>query len=101
MNLLEIENLRTYFFTEAGVVKAVDDISFFVEKGCTLGLVGESGSGKSVTAQSVLRIVPRPGKIIGGKILFNGEDLLGKKRKRCESTEVRRSLSFSKIRQAL
>ncbi|MEM4214381.1 MAG: ATP-binding cassette domain-containing protein, partial [Candidatus Methanomethylicaceae archaeon] len=70
MNLLEIENLKTYFFTEAGVVKAVDDVTLSVERGCTVGLVGESGSGKSVTAQSVLRIVPRPGKIIGGKILF-------------------------------
>ncbi|MGC8935777.1 MAG: ABC transporter ATP-binding protein [Candidatus Methanomethylicaceae archaeon] len=79
MNLLEIENLKTYFFTEAGVVKAVDDVTFSVEKGTTVGLVGESGSGKSVTAQSVLRIVPRPGKIVGGKILFEGEDLLLKK----------------------
>ncbi len=79
MNLLEIENLKTYFFTESGVVKAVDDITLSVEKGCTVGLVGESGSGKSVTAQSVLRIVPRPGKIIGGKIFFKDEDLLLKK----------------------
>ncbi|MGQ9759875.1 MAG: ABC transporter ATP-binding protein [Candidatus Methanomethylicaceae archaeon] len=79
MNLLEIENLKTYFFTEAGVVKAVDDATMSVEKGCTIGLVGESGSGKSVTAQSVLRIVPRPGRIINGKIIFEGEDLLLKK----------------------
>ncbi|MDI9644073.1 MAG: ABC transporter ATP-binding protein [Candidatus Verstraetearchaeota archaeon] len=79
MNLLEIENLKTYFFTEAGVVKALDGVTFNVEKGCTIGLVGESGSGKSVTAQSVLRIVPRPGRIVGGKILFNGEDILAKK----------------------
>jgi oligopeptide/dipeptide ABC transporter ATP-binding protein len=79
MNILDVQNLKTYFFTEAGVVKALEDISFTVEKGCTVGLVGESGSGKSVTAQSVLRIVPKPGKIIGGKILFEGEDLLAKK----------------------
>ena len=79
MNLLEISNLKTHFFTEAGVVKAVDDISFNVEKGCTLGLVGESGSGKSVTAQSVLRIVPKPGRIVEGKILFDGDDLVQKK----------------------
>jgi len=79
MNILDIQNLKTYFFTEAGVVKALEDISFTVEKGCTVGLVGESGSGKSVTAQSVLRIVPKPGKIIGGKILFEGENLLDKK----------------------
>ncbi|MBC7127669.1 MAG: ABC transporter ATP-binding protein [Candidatus Methanosuratincola petrocarbonis] len=79
MDLLQVNGLKTYFFTEAGVVKAVDGITFNVEKGCTVGLVGESGSGKSVTAQSVLRIVPRPGKIIGGKIFFNGEDILSKK----------------------
>ncbi|MBM5804621.1 MAG: ABC transporter ATP-binding protein [Candidatus Verstraetearchaeota archaeon] len=79
MNILDVQNLKTHFFTEAGVVKALEDISFTVEKGCTVGLVGESGSGKSVTAQSVLRIVPKPGKIIGGKILFDGEDLLAKK----------------------
>lgn len=71
--------MKTFFFTEAGVVKAVDGITFTVEKGCTLGLVGESGSGKSVTAQSVLGIVPKPGRIVGGKILFEGEDLVNKK----------------------
>jgi oligopeptide/dipeptide ABC transporter ATP-binding protein len=81
MNILEIENLKTYFFTEAGVVKAVDDISFSVTKGSTIGFVGESGSGKSVTTQSVLRIVPRPGKIVGGTILFEGENLLIKTEK--------------------
>ena len=76
--LLEISNLRTYFFTEAGVVKAVDGVSLEVNRGKTIGLVGESGSGKSVTAQSVLRIVPRPGRIVDGSIRFAGEDLLSK-----------------------
>lgn len=76
--LLEISDLRTYFFTEAGVVKAVDGISVDVKPGQTVGLVGESGSGKSVTAQSALRIVPRPGKIVAGSIKFEGEDLLAK-----------------------
>lgn len=76
--LLEISGLRTYFFTEAGVVKAVDGVSVRVDEGKTLGLVGESGSGKSVTAQSVLRIVPRPGRIVDGAIKFEGEDLLKK-----------------------
>jgi len=76
--LLEVTDLHTYFFTEAGVVKAVDGISVSVEDGKTIGLVGESGSGKSVTAQSVLRIVPRPGRIVGGTIRFDGEDLLAK-----------------------
>jgi ABC-type dipeptide/oligopeptide/nickel transport system ATPase component len=76
--LLDVSELRTYFFTEAGVVKAVDGISVDVNDGETIGLVGESGSGKSVTAQSALRIVPRPGRIVGGSIKFDGEDLLDK-----------------------
>jgi oligopeptide/dipeptide ABC transporter ATP-binding protein len=79
--LLNVEGLQTHFFTEAGVVKAVDGVSFKIEKGETLGLVGESGSGKTVTALSVLRIVPKPGQIVGGTIEFNGEDLLTKTEK--------------------
>ena len=70
-NVLDIQNLKTYFHTEAGVVKAIDGISLHVEKGETLGLVGESGSGKTMTALSVLNIVPSPGKVNAGKILFN------------------------------
>ncbi|MCJ7632003.1 ABC transporter ATP-binding protein, partial [Candidatus Bathyarchaeota archaeon] len=77
--LLEIENLKTYFYTWAGVVKAVDGVSLKVREGETLGLVGESGSGKTVTALSILRIVPRPGKIIDGRIAYKGENLLEKK----------------------
>jgi peptide/nickel transport system ATP-binding protein len=76
--ILKIENLKTYFDTWAGIVKAVDGVNLDVREGETLGLVGESGSGKSVTALSILRIVPRPGKIIDGKILFKGENLLEK-----------------------
>jgi ABC-type dipeptide/oligopeptide/nickel transport system ATPase component len=76
--LLEIDSLKTYFYTWAGVVKAVDGVSLTVKEGETLGLVGESGSGKSVTALSILQIVPRPGKIIGGKIQYKGENLLEK-----------------------
>jgi peptide/nickel transport system ATP-binding protein len=76
--LLEISDVRTYFFTEAGVVKALDGISVDADKGETIGLVGESGSGKSVTAQSVLRIVPKPGRIVDGSIKFEGEELLTK-----------------------
>jgi peptide/nickel transport system ATP-binding protein len=79
--LLKIEGLKTYFFTEAGIVKAIDNISFEVIKGETLGLVGESGSGKTVTALSVLQIVPKPGRIVEGKIFFKGENLLTKNEK--------------------
>jgi oligopeptide transport system ATP-binding protein len=76
-NLLEVRNLRTYFDTEDGIVKAVDDISFTLKRGDTLGIVGESGSGKSVTNLSIIRLVPDPpGKIVSGEVLFNGDDLL-------------------------
>ncbi len=75
--LLEVTDLRTYFHTGQGTVKAVDDVSFQVERGETLGLVGESGSGKSVTSLSILRLVAKPGKITGGRIAFEGQDLLG------------------------
>jgi oligopeptide/dipeptide ABC transporter ATP-binding protein len=75
--LLEIENLQVGFVTEAGLVRAVDGVSLTIEKGRTLGLVGESGCGKSVTATSILRLVPSPpGKILGGEIRFNGIDIL-------------------------
>lgn len=74
--LLSVADLRTYFYTWAGVVKAVDGISFQVNRGETLGLVGESGSGKTVTALSVMRIVPPPGKIVHGTIRFKEKDLL-------------------------
>ena len=74
--VLSVQGLRTYFYTYAGIVKAVDNISLEVNKGEMLGVVGESGSGKTVTAQSVMRIVPPPGKIVDGKIEFQGKDLL-------------------------
>ena len=76
-NLLEVRNLRTYFETDDGVVKAVDNISFHLTRGETLGIVGESGSGKSVTNLSIIRLVPSPpGKIVSGEVLFNGADLM-------------------------
>ena len=76
-NLLEVKNLRTYFDTEDGIVKAVDGISFQLKRGQTLGIVGESGSGKSVTNLSIIRLVPDPpGKIVSGEVIFNGSDLL-------------------------
>ncbi len=74
--LLRVQGLRTHFYTYAGIVKAVDNVSLEVNKGETLGVVGESGSGKTVTAQSVLRVVPPPGKIVDGKIEFHGKNLL-------------------------
>ena len=76
-NLLEVSNLRTYFETEDGTVKAVDDVSFKLKRGETLGIVGESGSGKSVTNLSIIRLIPDPpGKIVSGEVIFNGSDLL-------------------------
>ena len=75
--LLQVRDLRTSFFTDDGEVKAVDGVTFDVEEGETLGLVGESGCGKSVSALSLLRLIPSPpGKIIGGEVIFEGEDLL-------------------------
>lgn len=74
--LLNIEKLETVFQTRDGLAKAVNGVSFNIEKGEILGVVGESGSGKSVTALSILRLVPPPGKIVSGQILFHGEDLL-------------------------
>ena len=75
--ILEVKNLETSFFTEAGVVKAVDDVSFNVYKGKTLGIVGESGCGKSVTSLSIMRLIPSPpGKVTKGEILYKGKDLL-------------------------
>ena len=76
-HILTVNDLKTYFQTEDGVVKAVDGISFTLEKGETLGIVGESGSGKSVTNLSIMRLIPEPpGKIVGGDIIFNGTDVL-------------------------
>ncbi len=75
-NLLEVRNLKTYFFTEDGVVKAVDGVDFTVRRGEVLGLVGESGCGKSVTSLSIMRLVGIPGKIVDGEILFEGRNLL-------------------------
>jgi oligopeptide/dipeptide ABC transporter ATP-binding protein len=74
--LLEVKNLKTEFKTDDGTFWAVDDVSFKVEKGKTLGIVGESGCGKSVTSLSIMRLIQKPGKIVGGEILFEGTDLL-------------------------
>ncbi len=75
MYLLELQGLKTHFFTEAGVVRAVDGVTYRIPHGKTLGVVGESGCGKSITALSILRLVPDPGKIVEGQVLFDGDDL--------------------------
>ena len=77
MALLEVTDLRTSFFTDAGEVKAVNGVSFFLDRGKVLGIVGESGSGKSVTAYSILQILAPTGKIVGGSIKLDGQELVG------------------------
>jgi len=89
--LLEVDGLRTHFFTRAGVVKAVDDVSFAVGKGEVLGLVGESGSGKSMTGYSLIGLVDPPGRIVAGRIVFAGRDL------RALSAEAMRDLRGNRI----
>src|SRR2546430_17538638 len=75
--LLEVTGLKTHFFTDEGVVRAVDGVDFYINKGETLGVVGESGCGKSVTALSIMRLIPTPpGRIVEGQIIYNGRNLL-------------------------
>ena len=86
--ILEVNHLKTYFHTDAGLSTAVNDVSFFVEKGKTLGIVGESGCGKSITSLSIMGLVETPpGEIAGGEIIFEGEDLLKKNEK--EMSKIR------------
>ncbi len=75
-HLLEVKNLQTHFKTRAGLVRAVDGVSFYLDRGELLGLVGESGCGKSMTALSIMRLVASPGRTVGGEIIFDGRDLL-------------------------
>ncbi len=77
-SLLDVQGLQTHFATSGGVVRAVDGVSFAIERGEVLGLVGESGCGKSVTSLSILRLVPPPGRIVAGRVLLDGDDLLVK-----------------------
>lgn len=85
--MLKVENLRTYFFTRGGTVKAVDGVNFEVYRGQVLCLVGESGCGKSMTALSIMQLVDKPGKIIEGEVILDGENLL--ERNRSQMTEIR------------
>ncbi|MFX1539985.1 MAG: ABC transporter ATP-binding protein [Promethearchaeota archaeon] len=78
MAVLEVKNLKAYFFVEAGAVKAVDDVSFDLQRGETLGIAGESGCGKSTTAYALLNLLPYPGRIVEGQVLLDGEDLTQK-----------------------
>ncbi len=87
--ILDVNNLKTYFHTFKGVVKAVDGVSFDLEKGEILGIVGESGGGKSVTGFSLLKLIEEPGRIEGGQILFKGEDIVKKNEK--EMKDIRGS----------
>jgi peptide/nickel transport system ATP-binding protein len=77
MALVDVDQLVTEFHTRAGVIRALDQVSFTLERGKVLGVVGESGSGKSVTAYSLMNLLEAPGKVVGGRLLFNGEDLRG------------------------
>jgi len=74
-SLLEVKDLTVHYYTREGIVKAVDEVNFFMNKGETIGLVGESGCGKSTLGLAILRLVPPPGRIVSGKIFFNGKDL--------------------------
>ncbi len=74
--ILQVENLHTWFFTDTGVVRAVDGVSFALRPGETLGIVGESGSGKSVTAKSIIRLLDEPARIVEGTVSFRGRDMV-------------------------
>ena len=89
MALLEVNDLRTVFRTREGEVHAVDGVSFALERGQTLGIVGESGCGKSVTASSIMGIVQPPGKVVGGSVMFDGRELVGRKESELENIRGR------------
>ncbi len=90
--LLEVKNLKTYFYTTKGVVKAVDGVSFKLNKGEVLGIAGESGCGKSTTAYSLIRLVPPPGKIVDGQLIFEGRDIL-----KLSEEDFRKQIRWKKI----
>ena len=90
MPLLEVDGLKTHFFGKRGVTKAVDGVSFTLDRGEILGIVGESGSGKSVTSLSIMRLVDHPGRVVGGQVRFEGRDLLGLSREEMRQLRGRR-----------
>ena len=93
--LLEVKNLRTSFFTAEGEVKSVDDVSYYLNKGEVIAIVGESGCGKSVTQMSIMQLIQTPGKILGGEVLFKGQNLLQYSAKSKEMRAVRGAWSPS------
>ena len=94
-----MQELRTHFRTRAGVVRAVDGVSFALEPGGSLGIVGESGSGKTVTSLSIMRLLEPPGFVAGGRVLFRGRDMVGLVRARRSATSAGgRSASCSRTR---
>lgn len=90
MPLLSVEDLKVYFDTDQGVARAVDGVSYAVDPGKTLGVVGESGCGKTVSALSILKLVPKPGRYAGGRIMFDGQNLLGYSEERMRSVRGNR-----------
>ena len=88
--MLSVEDLKVHFFTRDGVVRAVDGVDFSVNRGETLGIVGESGSGKTVSSLALLRLVPPPARTVGGRVMFEGEDLLTKPAKALGAIRGRR-----------
>ncbi len=90
--MLEVKNLKTYFYTTKGIVKAVDGVSFKLNKGEVLGIAGESGCGKSTTAYSLIRLVPPPGKIVDGELIFEGRDIL-----KLSEEDFRKQIRWKKI----
>lgn len=92
MNLLELKDLTIHYFTDEGVVKAVNGLNLSVKAGETVGLVGETGAGKTTTALGIMNLVPDPpGKIVSGEVLYNGEDLAKRARLRCAISAAGRS----------
>jgi oligopeptide/dipeptide ABC transporter ATP-binding protein len=100
--LLKVRDLKTYFFTRAGTVKAVDGVSFEVRRGEVRGIVGESGCGKSITSLSILQLIDKPGKIVSGEIIFDGANLLEKSRSAMANLRGKRiSMIFQEPRSSL
>jgi peptide/nickel transport system ATP-binding protein len=95
---LQVSDLRTWFFTDAGVVRAVDGVSFTLNRGETLGIVGESGSGKSVAAKSIMNLLEEPARIVAGSIRFRGKEITALPKRSCARSAAPRSRWCSRTR---